>query len=266
MLIRDQKRTLEEIAHRPWPLPRGPWSSRRPGRTSCSPTGGCPRPICDGWCRHELPIDTLDGSGWIGIVPFVLRGLRPPLALPTPWPSEFPELNVRTYVTVGGRPGVYFFSLDAASALAVFAARRTYRLPYFRAAMSVVRRGDRGRVLERTGIAERRAGRLSSALRAPRARRSEPSGSSLEYFLTERYCLYTVDGRCRIHRAEIHHPPWRLQIAGAELKRNTMTGPLGISLSGEPVLHFAARQDVLTWPRRRVRLDSGESSVRSGED
>nr|MBA2429735.1 DUF2071 domain-containing protein [Thermoleophilaceae bacterium] len=90
----------------------------------------------------QLTVDTFEGAGWIGVVPFMIRGARLPLTPPTPWLSDFPELNVRTYVTVNGRPGVYFLSLDAASSLAVFAARRTYRLPYFRATMSTVRQGD----------------------------------------------------------------------------------------------------------------------------
>src|SRR5207244_13605909 len=56
---------------------------------------------------------------------------------PLPALSRFPELNVRTYVTGGDKPGVYFFSLDAANRAAVWAARRFYCLPYFHARMSV---------------------------------------------------------------------------------------------------------------------------------
>src|ERR1044071_7838186 len=69
-----------------------------------------------------LALDIFDGRAWVGVVP------------PPPRLSSFPELNVRTYVTVGGRPGVYFFSLDATSPIAVWSAKRIFRLPYFRAA------------------------------------------------------------------------------------------------------------------------------------
>ncbi len=199
----------------------------------------------------ELPVDTFEGTGWIGVVPFMIRGARLPLTPPMPWLSAFPELNVRTYVTVNGRPGVYFFSLDAASALAVFAARRTYRLPYFRAAMSSGRQG--GEVVyssERHSRGGEAAGFRARYRPHGPAFTAEPS--SLEFFLTERYCLYTLDGRGRAHRAEIHHPPWALQAAEAQVERNTMVRPFGIDLPGEPVLHFAGRQDALIWPLRRL--------------
>jgi uncharacterized protein YqjF (DUF2071 family) len=199
----------------------------------------------------QLTVDTFEGAGWIGVVPFMIRGARLPLTPPTPWLSDFPELNVRTYVTVNGRPGVYFLSLDAASSLAVFAARRTYRLPYFRATMSTVRQGD-----EVSYSSERRTrGGEAAGFRAryrPRGPVFTAETSSLEFFLTERYCLYTLDGKGRVHRAEIHHPPWPLQIAEAELERNTMVRPFRIDLSGEPLVHFSARQDALIWPLRRL--------------
>jgi uncharacterized protein len=199
----------------------------------------------------ELTLDTYDGQGWIGITPFVLRGLRLRLTPPVPGLSAFPELNVRTYVRLGGRPGIYFFSLDAASSLAVIATRLTYRLPYFLAAMSAEREGD-----EVAYSSERESpGGESAGFRAryrPRGPSFVPRSPSLEYFLTERYCLYTLDARRRVHRAEIHHPPWSLRTAEAELGMNTMARAAGIELSGEPTLHYARRQDVLVWPLRRV--------------
>ena len=161
--------------------------------------------------------------------------------------STFLELNVRTYVTVGGKPGVLFFSLDAASALAVQAARRYYRLPYFRARMSAERVGS-----SIDYSSERRA---SAPGRFVFKGRYGPTGDvfqakpgSLEYFLAERYCLYTVD-EGRVFRGEIHHPPWPLQPAEADIGVNTMA-PDGIEASGEPLLHFARRQDVVIWSLR----------------
>jgi uncharacterized protein len=81
----------------------------------------------------KLEIDTFDGRAWLGIVPFSMTGVRLRWTPPLPWLSAFPELNVRTYVTAQRKPGVWFFSLDAASALAVAAARLSFHLPYFRA-------------------------------------------------------------------------------------------------------------------------------------
>jgi uncharacterized protein len=192
----------------------------------------------------QLPLDTFDGRAWVGITPFEVIGLRAPGTPPLPALSRFPETNVRTYVTVAGRPGIFFFSLDAASSLAVAGARLTYRLPYHRADMAVERAGAeiRYRTRRAGGDAELVARYRPAGPAAP------PRPGTLEHFLTERYCLYTLNRRRRVRRADIHHPPWPLQAAQAELTRNTMTAPVGIELRGEPLLHFAARQDVVIWP------------------
>jgi uncharacterized protein YqjF (DUF2071 family) len=190
----------------------------------------------------EIAIDLFDGRAWIGVVPFhmtnvAIRGARP-LAL------AFPELNVRTYVSVGGKPGVYFFSLDAASRLAVFTARTLFRLPYHDATMAV----DVGarqvsyRSRRKDGTAELAAtyGSVGPV--------QESRPGTLEYFLTERYCLYTADTTGRARRLEIHHRPWPLQPADAQIAVNTMADACGIALPAvKPLLHFAKRLDVLAW-------------------
>jgi uncharacterized protein YqjF (DUF2071 family) len=198
---------------------------------------------------RELSVDVFDGDAWLGVTPFEVTGLRLISMPPIPWLSTFLEINVRSYVTVAGKPGIFFFSLDAASALAVQAARRYYRLPYFRARMSAERAGSSIRY-------------SSERLRSPPGQFAfrggyGPSGpvfqaslGSLEYFLTERYCLYTVH-EGRVFRGEIHHPPWPLQRAEGDIELNTMAPP-GIETSGEPLLHFSARQDVVIWPLRRA--------------
>ena len=203
----------------------------------------------------ELELQTFDGSAWLGITPFRVSALRARGMLPLPGVSFFPELNVRTYVTVGEKPGIWFFSLDAASRVAVGAARRFYRLPYFHARMRVTRRDDGGIDFS----SSRRDGRAAAwpftfeARYRPAGEVFNAAAGTLEHFLTERYCLYAVDGRRMLHRAEIHHPPWPLQEATAEIERNTMPPP-GIDLpETEPLLHFARRQDVAIWPLKPVR-------------
>lgn len=195
----------------------------------------------------ELQVDEHDGSAWLGITPFILTAFRLRGTLPLPVVSTFPELNVRTYVTAGGKPGIWFFSLDTSSLVAVEAARRAYRLPYFHARMSVehgariryrcVRReGPRPFVFEGSYGAD--------------GETSQPELGTLEHFLTERYCLYAHDEE-GLHRAEIHHPPWRLRPGEAEIELNTMP-PDGIELDGEPLLHLTERQDVVIWPLERA--------------
>jgi uncharacterized protein YqjF (DUF2071 family) len=167
-----------------------------------------------------------------------------------PGVSRFPELNVRTYVVLDGKPGIFFLSLDAASTLAVFAARRAYRLPYFRARMTIERRDGQIRY-----ESERRSPDGEPAAFAaqygPRGAVTRAAKGSLEYFLTERYCLYTVDETGRPLRADIQHPPWPLQPAGAAVATNTMTRPWRIDLPAEPpLLHYAGLQQVVIWPLR----------------
>jgi uncharacterized protein YqjF (DUF2071 family) len=198
---------------------------------------------------EELPIDVYDGSAWIGVVPFTIHGLRLRLTPPLPRLSYFPELNVRTYVTIGGRPGVYFFSLDAASAPAVFAARRGYGLPYFHSRMWLGRRQDAIEYASERRVTSGAPAGFRASYR-PRGPAAEPAPGSLEHFLTERYCLYVVDRRGRVLRTYIHHPPWRLRAAEARLERNTMADPVGLALDGEPLLHRAERQHALFWPPR----------------
>jgi uncharacterized protein YqjF (DUF2071 family) len=194
----------------------------------------------------ELPIDTYEGQAWIAVVPFNLSVIRPRAVPPVPGLSSFLELNVRTYVTIGGKPGVYFFSLDAGNPLAVVGAR-SMAINYFYAWMGMERRGDEKRYRSKrlwpgpTGAAFRGSYR-------PVGPAASPSPGTLVHWLTERYCLYAVDGRGHVSRLEIHHPPWQLAQAEAEFPLNTMTAPLGIRLPDTtPLLHYAERQDMVGW-------------------
>jgi uncharacterized protein YqjF (DUF2071 family) len=192
-----------------------------------------------------VELDLHEGRAWVGIVPFFmtnvgLRGLRG-----LPGMSAFAELNVRTYVTAGNKPGVYFFSLDAASAAAVMGARVLLNLPYHTASMRVEQRGDEVRYQSRR---RRDPGAVFIGSYAPSGPVASPMKGSLEYFLTERYCLYGVSRRGRPYRLEIHHPPWPLQRADAAIEQNGMARIAGIDLPPTPpVLHYAHRQDMVAW-------------------
>jgi len=192
----------------------------------------------------QLELDTFEGRCWVGVVPFRMSAIHARWLPPIPGASAFPELNVRTYVKLDQKPGVYFFSLDAADRLAVWAARRFYRLPYFHAAMKCTPKREEILYDSRRyrGNAEFRA-----RYRAMGPVRVRDRGT-LEHWLTERYCLYATAGE-RAFRGEIHHQPWPLQDAEAEIEANTMTAASGIDLPRQsPLLHFAARLEVLIWP------------------
>ena len=199
----------------------------------------------------SLPIDTFEGQAWLGVVPFRMSGVRPQGVPAFPGFSAFPELNVRTYTVIDGKPGVYFFSLDAANHFAVAAARLSFRLPYFYARMSC-------RSGEEIQYESHRADRASGPARlvgryGPTGPVSESEPGSLVSWLTDRFCLYTADRRGRVHRSEIYHDPWPLQPAGAAFTVNTMVEPIGLVLPDvPPILHFSRRLDVLIWPPHRV--------------
>ena len=200
----------------------------------------------------SLVLDTFEGDAWLGITPFRLTGLRGRGMLPLPKLSSFLELNVRTYVTRDDRPGIWFFSLDAESPLAVEAARRGYKLPYFRARMSAAARFG-GIEYSSSRRDEPSKPRVFEGRYRGDGQIFEPEPGSLEWFLTERYCLYALDDDGTSLRAEIHHPPWPLQVAEAEIDLNTMP-PEGIELGDEPPLvHFSRRQDVVIWAPEPLR-------------
>jgi uncharacterized protein YqjF (DUF2071 family) len=243
--VRRQRASLTRTDHRPFPLPRGPWVMGQSWIDLLFAHWAVPEQALRRLVPAGIPIDTFRGSAWISITPFEVVGAHPRALPPLPWLSRFPELNVRTYATIDGRPGVWFFSLDAGRAPVATAARLTYQLPYRQARMALTRAGGRVEYHSRA----RNAPAVLRVAYEPTGPATSPAPGTLEHFLTERYCLYTVDRHDRVRRVDIHHPPWSLQPARADLAENTMTAPLGIRLPDEPpLLHYAARQDVLVWP------------------
>ncbi|HEV1995202.1 MAG TPA: DUF2071 domain-containing protein [Candidatus Acidoferrum sp.] len=246
--------SLEETAHRSWPLPRAAWIIRMMWEDLLFAHWPIPAAVLRPLVPSSLELDTFDGSAWLGIVPFRMTGVRLRGLPPVPGTSAFPELNVRTYVSAQGKPGVWFFSLDAASRIAVRAARAWFHLPYFDARMDS--RGNGEEIAYSSVRIHRGAPTADFAARYRQTGEIQRAANgSLEHFLTERYCLYAGDttnaGDPRLLRGEIHHSPWPLQPAEAEITVNTMTAPLGFRFPDTPpLLHFARRLDVVAWPPR----------------
>jgi uncharacterized protein YqjF (DUF2071 family) len=207
------------------------------------------------WIPEPLQIDTFDGEAWLAVVPFGMTGIRLRGTPALPRVSKTLELNLRTYVTIGERPGVFFFSLDAASRLAVRIARRFFHLPYFDAEMSCELS---------SGTFDYRSRRTDST-RVPAEfhGRYRPTGDvfasqpgTLEHFLTERYCFYAPGPAGVIYRGNVRHQPWPLQPAEAELPVNALTLPWGIDLPDtKPLLHFSKHLDVEAYSLETVDAD-----------
>jgi hypothetical protein len=188
---------------------------------------------------------------WLGIVPFHMTRVHPRFIPALPRFSAFAELNVRTYVTLEGKPGLYFFSLDAADPVAVATARHFFHLPYFTARMSVAHEGSQIRYHSRRVHRGAPPAELEARY-GPTGEVFHARPGTLEYFLVERYCLYTVH-RGVVYRCDAHHPSWPLQPAEAEIQRNSMAAAHGIELPEiPPLLHFARLVPAIFWRMRRV--------------
>ena len=247
-----------DLSHRPWALPAGPWFMNQRWCDLLFAHW----PVSAAALRAQIPgrleIDTFDGTAWIAAVPFRMEGVRPRGLPAVPWLSSFPEVNVRTYVKLNDRPGVFFFSLDATNPVVVSVARRFFLLPYFRARMTCEPDGDaltyRSTRTHAGAPSARFEGRYGPA---GDVYRSTPG--TLDHFLTERYCLYASGssvGRSSedLYRAEVDHAPWPLQPAEATIAVNTVLEPVGLGGATEatPHLLFARSLDVRLWPMRRV--------------
>jgi uncharacterized protein len=246
------RQILKKIDHRPWPLPDGPWVMAQAWHNLLFAHWRIEERFLRPLIPRALHIDTFEGDAWIGVVPFRMSDVRLRFTPAIPGLSAFPELNVRTYVTAQGKPGVWFFSLDATNAIAVAAARLTFHLPYFRARMSCVERAGWIRYdSQRT-----HGGAAPAALRGHYRSVGEifeAARGTLEHFLTERYCLYAATSKGKVLRGEIHHPPWQLQSAEAELEKNTMIETASLpSPSGKPLLHFARLQRMVAWAPKAI--------------
>src|ERR671913_672126 len=139
---------LSRTKHRPYPVPSGPWALSMRWQNLLFMHWPVREEVLRPLIPSALTLDTFDGSAWLGVVPFRMSGVRPRSLPRVPWLSNFPELNVRTYVTAEGRPGIWFFSLDAHNPVAVRLARATFHLPYFDAEMSCHHSG--GKILYRS--------------------------------------------------------------------------------------------------------------------
>jgi len=253
-------------SQRPRPLPPGRWAmTQRWNDLLFAHWRTRPSQIA-ALLPEGLHLDTFEGSAWIGVVPFWMdrikvRGLPPILGT-----GSLPELNLRTYVRDHrtGTPGVYFFSLDCANPLAAMAARSFYHLPYYWAEMRIEAITERGF----TFFSRRRFSRSPVLFKAsyrglgPTHKLAENRPGTIEYFLTERYCLFSQNSAGELVRANVHHVPWPLEEAAADIEHNDLPATIGVSVENQqPVLHYSRRLAVYVWPpelaapaRRRQRI------------
>ncbi|ACO34553.1 MAG TPA: DUF2071 domain-containing protein [Acidobacterium sp.] len=247
---------LSATSHRPWPLPNRPWTMLQRWNDLLFAHWPVPPEEINALLPSSLAVDTFDGSAWIGVVPFWMDRVRLRGLPSVPGANRFPELNLRTYVRDRSKntPGVYFFSLDAASPLAVAVARLFFQLPYFWARMGIQEEKSGEDISGRgTGwfhyTSERRMSAQPVRFKARYRSLGKPAEKGLiEHFLTERYALFTPGHSGELYQGNIHHMPWPLEQAEAEIELNELPEAHGLRLPGtQPLLHYSRELVVYVW-------------------
>jgi uncharacterized protein YqjF (DUF2071 family) len=205
----------------------------------------------------RLTVDTFEGKAFVTLLPFTLSGVRPILTPPLPWISSFHEINVRTYVHLDGKdPGVWFFSLDASSTIAVAAARAAYKLPYFDAEIGFTASNDALPLIEAEARRTDPRGALPATARIayrPEEGPARPAApGTLEHFLIERYILYSEDDAYVLHRARVHHQPYPVQKVEVLRLEETLVWAAGLRTHEQPAYrHYARGVDVKVYGLER---------------
>ena len=255
---------LYSVEHRPWQPPDGQWLLSQSWDDLLFAHFAMDPPTLRRLVPDALTLDLYDGVAWLTISPFCTSHMRPSGIPPLPGISFFPQLNLRTYVTMQGKPGLFYFSADAANLSAVWSARVFFRMQYWHAAIQVS-----GATIQARNSQERTIHFRSSRLHGPAAvngpakfdviysPEGEPARArqgSLDEFLTERYCAYSWNRR-KYYRTEVHHQPWPLQPAGVEIRANSIADPFGLALPPKPdVCHFCRSLKMLVWAPEAIRL------------
>ena len=244
-LLKTRKNQWDD-SHRPWALPNLPWTMKQIWSDLLFAHYPIKFEVLRKLVPEALHVDSYNGVCWISVVPFRMSGIRLRGLPPVPGTDEFPELNVRTYVTLDGKPGVYFFSLDAANWVAVKAARTLYHLPYWYADMEIKNSGE---TIEFNSKRKHNPEIEVACQYRPISEPFQATKGSFEEWLVERYCFYTLNSSGVPLRCDILHEPWTLQQAEAEFTTNSILSKQGIEVESDvPILHFAKKIEVRAWP------------------
>jgi uncharacterized protein YqjF (DUF2071 family) len=243
---------ISNTEHRPWPVPSRPWIMTQTWHNILFAHWPCPPELLRPLLPEELSLDTFDGQAWVGIVTFRMTGIRLRGFPLIPIIERFPEINVRTYVSLNNRPGVCFLSLDADNPVATAIAKPWFRLAYRNARIDFEMDGDM--IKFKSVRTERGAPEAGfAATYRPVSDAHTFAVGTLENWLTERYCYYAPDRYGDLYCGEVHHAQWPLQQAEVNIAANSMALSHGIHLpDSEPLLHYAHYVKALIWNARRT--------------
>lgn len=252
---------LTEVSHRPWPLPKTRWAMTQRCNDLLFAHWPVPSSAIAGHLPEGLVVDTFDGSAWISVVPFSVDTLRLREFPPIPGMRSFLEVHLRTYVRERhtNARGIFYFSLDATKAGLVVMERMLHELPYYWARIRHERRDEREFGFQSERLLTRRPVRFKARYRGlgPTRRLAYRPQGTLEHFLTERYCQFTANRQGRLLRGELHHAPWPLEEAEAEIEINDLPAVHGINLPDtKPLLHYSRELVVYVWQTEIVQRPS----------
>jgi uncharacterized protein YqjF (DUF2071 family) len=248
------------LSHKPRPLPSGRWLMRQRWNDLLFAHWPVPASSIAPLLPEGLEVDIFQGSAWLGVMPFWMDRIKVHGFPPIPGARNFPDLSLRTYVREERTraQGVFCLSLDASNLLAVAAGRTFFHLPYHWADMHMEQRSER----ELSFSSRRRFADQPVIFKAcyrglgPSLRLAESRLGSLEYFLMERYCLFSTNRAGELVRVNLHHVSWSLEEAEAEIEQNNLAEVLGLQLPNQkPVLHYTRRLAVYVWPAERARSE-----------
>jgi uncharacterized protein len=236
-----RKDELWHVGHRLWPLPGMPWVMRQTWGDLLFVHYPVRLEVLRRLVPDVLPLDSFHGMGWVGMVLFEMSGVRLRGLPPIPGTHRFPQVNLRTYITIDGKPGVYFFNIDANNKMVANAAKLAH-LPYNHKDINMSHSGQEINFQSRGNLeVSYRPVSLSKSTHAAKG--------SFEEWMAERYCFYTLNRQGVPLRCDILHQPWALQEAEAEIPRNTLLSKHGIETeSDQPTFHFSKKMEVRVWP------------------
>jgi uncharacterized protein YqjF (DUF2071 family) len=243
----------DKFDHRPWPMPEGSWIQKQTWNNVLFLHWPAPTERIRSLLPKGLELETYDGSAWLGLVAINVTDAHLRYTPSLPFVSNVLPLNLRTYVRVGDKPGIYLFSADVSNALVVTAARQLFLMPYFNAQMDYREDGELHLFgSQRTEGEDTMNGFTVSYGPHSPVYNAEPG--SLDHFLIERYGLYTTDDQGDVYRNDVHHYPWPLQRADAVVGANTLTLPPRLDLPEMDLMlcHYAHRLDALLWGLEKV--------------
>ncbi|MBM7694645.1 uncharacterized protein YqjF (DUF2071 family) [Peribacillus deserti] len=242
---------FKQIDHRPYPLPPSTWLMKQEWNDLLFLHWPVPVEILREKVPKRLDLDLFEGTAWITITPFKVTGMRFHGLPPIPFMNAYLELNVRTYVRFNGIPGIYFFSLDANHLPSVLGAKTFFALPYKLARMSYKKKnGVITFTANRTPAGEKEE--IFKASYEPEGELFSAVPGTLDYWLMERYCLFTYRGS-QFYRGDIHHDQWKMTLAKTDIEANTMPSILPDSCyNGKPFIHYSPFRRVFFFPLKKV--------------